>query len=168
MKTGACFSPCRKYRYILWRVWSPGKPLMTWVMLNPSTADEIANDPTIERCERRARFSGFGGILVVNLFAYRATNPEEMKAAMGPIGDYNPTFIRRAAVAATISGGMVVCGWGEHGAFRSQGSLVRAILHHHGVEPYVLALNKSGEPKHPLYVGYKTAPRPWISEEVPA
>ena len=70
-QTGALFSPCKKYRYRLWREWSDEVPAV-FVMLNPSTADEIVNDPTVERCERRARAMGFGGLRVANIFALRA------------------------------------------------------------------------------------------------
>jgi hypothetical protein len=73
---GATFSPCARYRYRLWRDWDATKPALTFVMLNPSTADEVTNDATIERCQRRAIEGGFGRLNVVNIFAYRSTDPD--------------------------------------------------------------------------------------------
>jgi hypothetical protein len=72
---GAAFSACRRYRYRLWRMWDR-RPHCCFVMLNPSTADELANDPTVERCERRARAWGYGGLEVANVFAWRSTDPD--------------------------------------------------------------------------------------------
>ena len=81
----AWYSPCGVYRYRLERVWAPGA-LLACIMLNPSTATEERNDPTIERCERRARALGFGGLSVVNLFAFRATYPADLRRAADPVG----------------------------------------------------------------------------------
>ena len=77
-KSGAVFSDCRKYRYALWRIWDENKPLVMIIGLNPSTADEISNDPTITRCKSFARACGYGGVLVANLFGFRATSPNEL------------------------------------------------------------------------------------------
>lgn len=84
-QSGADFSPCQRYRYKLWRKWGNGD-LVNFLMLNPSTADAVQNDPTVERCERRARQLGFDGLIVTNLFAFRATDPRTLKAAPDPIG----------------------------------------------------------------------------------
>ena len=70
-----------EYRYALTRVWDPLGPRLSFVMLNPSTATEVQNDPTVERCERRARALGFGGFRVTNIFAWRDTDPRKMRAA---------------------------------------------------------------------------------------
>ena len=78
-KSGAVFSDCRKYRYTLWRIWDGNKPLVMIIGLNPSTADETSNDPTITRCKNFARSWGYGGVLVANLFGCRATSPNELR-----------------------------------------------------------------------------------------
>jgi hypothetical protein len=82
----ATFSPCRKYRYTLTRTWVPDLPLINFVMLNPSTADEVVNDPTVERCERRARMWNCGGLIVTNIFAWRSTDPDELRRVADPVG----------------------------------------------------------------------------------
>lgn len=74
--SGASFSECRKYRYLLWRVWDESKPAAVFLMLNPSTADDVDNDPTVERCQRRVHALGYGSLKVVNIFAYRSTIPQ--------------------------------------------------------------------------------------------
>lgn len=77
MKTGANLSECRRYRFSLWRIWDEALPYALFIGLNPSTADETANDPTITRCINFAKDWGYGGIYMANLFAYRATDPSE-------------------------------------------------------------------------------------------
>ena len=155
MDSGATFSPCEKYRYRLWRYWDKGRgPVISFLMLNPSTADSTDNDPTVERCERRARMMGYGGLEVVNIFAYRSTDPTVMKQQSDPIGPDNDAAILAAANLA----GMVVCAWGNHGDYLDRGKEVVALLHRHGIIPHCLAVTGSGHPKHPLYVGYDTKP----------
>ena len=87
------FSDCEKFRYMLTRVWDSDGPRALFIMLNPSTADEIRNDPTVERCERRARALGFGAFRVCNIFAFRATDPKDMRAADDPVGPENDMAI---------------------------------------------------------------------------
>ena len=82
----AVYSDCEKYRYSLTRVWDDNGARVTFVMLNPSTATEVQNDPTVERCERRARALGYGGFCVTNIFAWRDTDPRKMRAAAEPVG----------------------------------------------------------------------------------
>ncbi|MCF6276041.1 MAG: DUF1643 domain-containing protein, partial [Robiginitomaculum sp.] len=77
----AVFSDCRTWRYRLAQIWDESKEPLYWLMLNPSTADEVKNDPTVERCERRARMWGYGGSVVLNIFSYRATDPKDMRAS---------------------------------------------------------------------------------------
>ena len=86
MKKNAKFSACRKYRYALWRTWDESKPYVMIIGLNPSTADENKNDPTITRCINFAKSWGYGGVCVTNLFAFRATVPSDMKTSNDPIG----------------------------------------------------------------------------------
>lgn len=151
---GAVFSPCRRYRYKLWRRWSDTKPL-NFLMLNPSTADETVNDPTVEGCERRAREWGYGGVVVTNLFAFRATDPEEMKRCGDPVGIDNNDHIRREYVFSA----MTICAWGNHGAHMNRSATVRKLLSK-GVL-HALKLNKSGEPQHPLYIARSVKPFVW-------
>lgn len=158
-ENGADFSKCRQYRYRLWRYWNPTKPFCLFIMLNPSTAGEIENDPTVERCERRALQMGFGGLVVCNIFAFRATDPQAMKAALDPVGPHNDWYIRDEAKRPRT--GRVICGWGEHGKHRGRSKAVTDMLRQEGVTLYYLRLNKSGEPQHPLYIGYDQKPQAW-------
>ena len=101
--SGATFSPCRRYRYTLWRQWDE-RPPATFIMLNPSTADETANDPTVERCQRRAQAMGYGGVRVANIFALRSTDPRALYTAEDPVGPENDhallTLARQPALRA--------------------------------------------------------------------
>jgi hypothetical protein len=125
-------------------------------MLNPSTADETADDPTVARCTRRARLWGYGGLIVTNLFAYRATDPAGLRSAPDPVGPEGDTAI----VAAARDAALVVCAWGNHGAYRGRATAVLALLDGLGVSPHHLALTRRGEPAHPLYLRYGLAPVP--------
>ncbi|TMH87076.1 MAG: DUF1643 domain-containing protein, partial [Betaproteobacteria bacterium] len=109
--SGAQFSRCRRWRYLLWRCWDAKRPAANFLMLNPSTADEVKLDPSCTRARDYALRWGFGGLLVTNIFAWRATDPQEMKAARDPVGRGNDRAILRAAREAAI----VVCAWGNHG-----------------------------------------------------
>lgn len=155
--SGARFSECRRYRYALWRTWEAGKPAAVFVMLNPSTADEIENDPTVERCERRARAMGYGGLRVVNLFAFRSTNPLGLQRVGDPVGPHND----KAILDACIGAGLVVCGWGKHGALGDRARKVLRLLADNGIKATALAVNGDGSPKHPLYVPYTALPAPF-------
>lgn len=105
--TGAVFSPKRLYRYKLWRYWGNKHNVVNFIMLNPSTADEIRNDPTVERCERRARDWGYGGLIVTNIFAIRGTDPKIIKSVRYPIGPSNNSYILECAKEAKL----IVCAW---------------------------------------------------------
>lgn len=155
-ESGAEFSPCKAYRYRLWRKWGDQPPAV-FVMLNPSTADEIKNDPTVERCERRARAMGFGGLRVANIFALRSTDPAALYQHDEPVGPGND-----AAIIESVAGaGIVVCAWGGHGNLNDRGAAVLALLRGAGVIPHYLKLNGDGTPKHPLYVAYNVQPTAW-------
>jgi len=151
------YSGCEAYRYALTRVWDAAAGKVVFVMLNPSTATEVQNDPTVERCERRARALGFGAFRVVNIFAYRATDPKVMRAQVDPVGPGNDAAILAAAVWAD----RVVCGWGSHGAHMDRGVAVEAVLRTLGRPLFQLGLTKAGQPKHPLYIGYDRQPEIW-------
>lgn len=148
----ALISPCGAYRYWLARVWEMRKPILIWIMLNPSTADANLDDPTIRRCMSFARENGYGGILVVNLFAFRATKPEDMKAAADPIGPDNDDWLQRVFEYAKDTNSNVACGWGVHGALRDRDWAVAERAEIAGLTPLCLGHSKEGSPKHPLYI----------------
>jgi len=155
----AVYSDCEKYRYSLTRVWDEKGPRALFVMLNPSTATEVQNDPTVERCERRARTLGYGAFQVTNIFAWRDTDPRKMRAAADPVGPFNDTAILEGANWADT----VVAGWGTHGAHLNRGAEVETLLRAADVPIYHLGLSKAGHPKHPLYIAYAQQPQPWMS-----
>jgi len=155
--SGARFSACRRWRTLLWRRWDETKPVANFLMLNPSTADEIVLDPSCSRARGYAERWGYGALLVTNLFAWRATDPGEMRAALDPVGPGNDAAILRAAKA----GALVVCAWGNHGAHLERAARVKCLLRQAGVALHVLRLNGSGEPAHPLYLQGTLRPRRW-------
>lgn len=154
--SSASYSPCERYRYALTRRWDTG-PLVLFVMLNPSTATEAQNDPTVERCERRARALGFGAFTVTNIFALRSTDPKGLYRCPDPNGPGNDAAIAEAARAADV----IVAAWGTHGALQDRGRAVEALLRATGKPLRHLGLTKAGHPRHPLYIGYSQAPQPW-------
>ena len=154
----AVYSDCERYRYELTRIWDPAGQKALFVMLNPSTATEVQNDPTVERCERRARALGFGAFRVTNIFAWRETDPKKMRAAGDPVGPDNDAAIRDGAIWAD----RVICAWGTHGAHLGRGPEVEALLRRTGLPLYHLGLTKAGHPKHPLYIGYANQPVHWV------
>ncbi|MCP3697064.1 MAG: DUF1643 domain-containing protein [Aliivibrio sp.] len=153
MKKTAKLSDCRTYRYELWREWDESKPYAMFVGLNPSTADETEDDPTIRRCINFAKSWGYGGLCMTNLFAYRATQPEHMKKASDPIGDKNDETL----ILLAKNAGVIVGAWGNDGVFLNRSEEVRSLI----PELSVLKVNKSGEPAHPLYLKSTLTPIKW-------
>lgn len=151
------YSDCETYRYSLTRVWDDTGTRALFIMLNPSTATEVQNDPTVERCERRARTLGFGAFRVLNIFAYRATDPRDMRAAADPVGPDNDSAILNSLDWAD----QVICAWGTHGEHLARGPAVEAMLRATDIPLYHLGLSKAGHPKHPLYIGYAVQPELW-------
>ncbi len=147
-QASAVLSPCGRYRYRLERRWAPG-PAVVFVMLNPSTADHQADDPTIRRCLGFARAWGYDALVVVNLFAWRATEPAQLPAerelAVGPEADAH-------LLEAARSTDLVVCAWGVHGVRFGRDQEVLGLLRGAGVEPMCVGVSKEGHPRHPLYV----------------
>lgn len=158
----AVYSDCQLFRYRLTRQWQEGGRKALFIMLNPSTATEVQNDPTVERCERRARALGFGAFTVTNIFAYRATDPRQMRAQPDPVGPQNDQAIGDALAWAD----QIICGWGSHGAFLGRGVQVGALLRATGKPLFHLGLTQAGQPKHPLYIGYAVQPQPWLANAV--
>lgn len=158
VRSWALYSDCEQYRYRLRRIWSAESPSrVAFLMLNPSTASEIANDPTVERCERRARQMGYGGFEVVNIFAYRATNPKALYNVKDPAGQHH----LQAIDDAISTNDSLICAWGAHGKLNDQGARIRDFVFARSDAVYHLGLTKHGEPRHPLYLSYDVSPEPW-------
>ena len=153
----AVYSDCELYRYSLTRVWDPAGTKVAFVMLNPSTATEVQNDPSVERCECRARTLGFGGFRVTNIFAWRDTDPRNMRAAKSPIGPKNDVIIQESCTWAD----QVIAAWGNHGAYLNRGAQVTELLRSSSKPLLHLGLSKQGHPKHPLYISYTQNPKIW-------
>ena len=138
------------YRYTLHRQWSEAHFTLPIIMLNPSTADETEDDPTIRRCVEFATRDGFGGIHVVNLFAIRATDPNELWDFLDPIGPENDDHIGNMARAAAHFHVPVLCAWGAHPMAKDRQHDVLAMLMN--VETVCLGRTAAGRPRHPLYL----------------
>lgn len=155
-------SPCRKYRYTLWRdlgdlLSDADRPFLMVIGLNPSTADETKDDPTIRRCKTFAAAWGFSGLLMANLFAFRATDPGDMIAAADPVGPENDRYLAECAGRA----GMVLAAWGCLGSHNGRSLQVLSMLNVATVRMRCLKKNADGSPQHPLYVAGNTTPVPY-------
>lgn len=159
------FSSCRRYRYTLWRQWDMQHDLVASqggsaydrtdqflmvIALNPSTADETHDDPTVRRCIDYAQRWGFGGLCMTNLFGWRDTLPSRMKAAAEPVGVGNDVAIESVAAEA----GLVLAAWGRHGTWLDRDKRVRELVG----SMQCLGTNKDGTPKHPLYLSKELLP----------
>lgn len=153
MLRSAAFCPCRTYRYSLSRVWNPGLPSIMFVGLNPSTADEREDDPTVRRCVGFARQWNFGGLTLVNLFAYRSTDPTGLLEADDPVGPGNDEHILARARAVD----RIVLAWGTKGTLLGRDKHVLRLL----PAAHCLGVTKNGHPKHPLYLAANTGVRPF-------
>ena len=156
MACGAKFDTSGKYRYALWRAWSADYPRIAFILLNPSTADEQRNDPTIRRCMGFARAWQFGSVEVVNLFAYRATDGRELLKVVDPIGEENNRFLMRTVKRCST----VVVGWGTRGTLLGRDREVITLLAGRK-DVYCLGTTKGGHPRHPLYVRGDTVLEPF-------
>jgi hypothetical protein len=152
---GAIFDVNARYRYSLWRTWSVYYPRIVFVLLNPSTADEQRNDPTIRRCMGFARAWSFGSIEVVNLFAYRATDYRALFKADDPIGEENYRFLLQAVERCST----IVLGWGNRGTLLGRNRQVIQLLNRRN-DVYCLGTTKDGQPRHPLYLKGDTSLMP--------
>jgi hypothetical protein len=162
MPNECVFSGDRRHRYTLIHRWddlltpSAGDGI-AWICLNPSTADEQQLDPTLRRIQGFSEAWGYTHFVMLNLFAWRATDPADMKAAADPVGPDNDAAIVRAAGEAAI----VVCAWGNHGAHLERSSAVTEILRKKKIKLHALRVNAGGEPAHPLYLPGNLRPMPW-------
>lgn len=150
----AVLSPCGTYRYTLTRVWDQFAPCVLWVMLNPSRADHTEDDATIRKCVGFARrWGSAGSIEVVNLYAFRATDPRDLERAGRPIGPENDAHIREAIACADA----IVCAWGAHEPKDSlRPSALRRLMSDAGRSADCLGRAKNGQPRHPLMLSYDT------------
>ena len=149
----ARFSRCRQYRYTLERSWDSGSGTVLFIGLNPSTADHRQDDPTIRRCVQFARDWGFQSLIVANLFAFRATYPEDLKRAEDPVGRFNNKWIRHSYKQAELC---IAC-WGNHGEHQGRAQQLCRQL----PELHYLKMNRSQQPAHPLYLRATTLPQAW-------
>lgn len=140
------------YRYELRRYWDGSLPVACFIMLNPSTADGMQDDATIRKCIGFAKRWGYGGIIVVNLFAHRSTDWRGIKRALDPIGPSNQLYVADAIRDAMT----VICAWGRHGELYGQGLKMKAWLQARKIPYVTLGRCTNGEPPHPLMLGYNT------------
>jgi hypothetical protein len=181
---GAVVSEDGKYRYRLWRNFGKFRPLFShkrypppnqekrvlWIMLNPSTADGKEDDPTVRRCMGFAYRWGYGGIEVVNLYAFRATQPDVLKEcgqSVDIVGPQNNQYICQALEDESI--GKVVVAWGRALRAFAIGRIheVVEIIQHQEKQPECLGFTRGGEPRHPLRVPYKEPLRAFGGSRLP-
>jgi len=161
LESGALFSDCRRWRYVLWRVWDWDLQLLLSISLNPSKADERFNDRTVSKMMRWARLWGFGGLIKLNCYGWRSKSPSEMKKqGVGAIGDLNDYWIQQVWRVFGPEGkdqiGLSIGSWGNDD-FLNRGPLIREYV----PNLYHLGLNQNGTPKHPLYLPMTTRPMPF-------
>ena len=156
LESGALMSDCGRYRYRLWRRWEGGEGIVSFIMLNPSTADGLEDDPTIKKCVGFARRWGFQGLEVANLYAWRATKPEEMRRADDPIGPDNNKALRKNLRRADLA----VCAWGAK-ADICRAAWFCGLAHSMGVDLHALDTNADMSPRHPLFIAADSKPDPF-------
>lgn len=163
LDTGAEFSPCGRYRGLLWRRWSDAPPLAV-ILLNPSTATATVSDPTVTRCTMRAQQMGCGGLRVGNIFTLRSTDPAALKQCDDPVGPDADEYLAKVCDGAA----MVLCGWGIHGTIKGRSQprckeVSELLSGELGHDLYALKLTDDGQPGHPLYLSYGLKPFRWIA-----
>jgi hypothetical protein len=169
VRKSATLSPCRQYRYELWRDWSDdaleleeregnnSAKFCMFIGLNPSTADETKDDPTIRKCIGFAKLWGYGALCMTNVFALRETDPKAMMKVESPVGENNQHHLLKNASHA----GLVIAAWGKDGKHRNQDLTTAQWLSGIGVDLYCLRRNGDGSPGHPLYIPYTAKPEKW-------
>lgn len=163
MKGWAVISDCERYRYALGRVWDETLPVLVYIMLNPSTADALKPDHTVTKCIGFAKRWGFGGILVLNLWALRSRHPEDLWAASDPVGPENDEHLRYFARAARDTDSDVVVAWGLNATGKERRAQVVELLLRERVQLWAIDTCNNGEPGHPLMLRYASMPRLWGS-----
>jgi hypothetical protein len=161
----AVWSPNREYRYVLWRAWSDDRPsapipfisstlYVAFIGLNPSTADETFDDPTVRRCVGYASRWGYRAMCMLNIFAFRSTDPAALRKAYNPVGPDNDYWLQHITRTSLLT----VAAWGVHGTLNGREEAVRGIL----PKLTYLRLTKDGHPSHPLYLPNRLEPKPWL------
>lgn len=165
MKRNALFSDDRAYRFRLDIVWDECRPLLNFLMLNPSIADEISNDPTVDRCMKRAMMWGYGGVVITNIFALKATDPEQLYITLMAyrdtsklVGAGNDGMITNTAFECEAT----IAGWGNHGKLCGRGEYVKHLFDEMEKPLFYLKMSNQGQPYHPLYLPYSLGPEVWI------
>lgn len=153
MEKRAILSADRKYRYVLTRIWDETKPTVVFIGLNPSTADEEVDDKTIRKCIGYAKRWGYGKLIMVNLFAFRSTDPYMLKKVEDPVGPDNDSYIQKCVSESNL----VIACWGNDGKLLNRDKVLMDSL------PNLVCLkrNKNGTPHHPLYLSKDITPMPY-------
>lgn len=159
MEMGAILDESEQYRYMLWRKWDSQEAGITFIMLNPSTADHNVDDPTIKKCMKFARKWGFGSLTVANLFAFRAPKPVELKKAKDPVGPKNDEYLLDIIGRSSV----IVAAWGVHGTYLERNVEVSWLLSRNR-ELRCLGTTKDGHPRHPLFLPENTALSPFYGK----
>lgn len=155
----AIISPCQQYRYSLWREWKEGDGYVTFIGLNPSTADAVYNDATIRRCISFAKDWGYAGLMMVNLFAYRSMKPERLLSVHDPIGPSNDDYLVKLVKHSSLT----VAAWGTNGGIMQRNEKVAKLIRTKlpDTKLHMLRLTKCGNPCHPLYLPKTLTPQIW-------
>jgi hypothetical protein len=148
LERDAVISDCGRYRYLLRRTWNHDRPRALFIMLNPSTADAEIDDPTIKSCIRLSKGLGYGSLEVVNIFGWRAADPDELPKQADPIGPMN----ERIVAAAIMRCDVVICAWGANAMAQRKANFLCNLIRSYRPAVYCLGTTKSGSPKHPLYI----------------
>jgi hypothetical protein len=158
LRLGAEFSADKKFRYRLWRIWREDLPQVTWILLNPSTADHLKDDPTIKRCIGFSMNMGYGGCEILNIFALRSTYPGTLLQVEDPVGPANDlTLLHRITINP-----LVICAWGRvHEKLAWRPASVMSLLKPFKPWLHCLKTCADGSPAHPLYLSSKLRPIQW-------
>lgn len=140
----AVISPCSKYRYALYRNWDDSLPSVMFIGLNPSTADAVDDDPTINKCIKYAQSWGYGSLVMANLFAYRSSNPNHLKTEVDPVGPDNDAWLEKLAAQTNL----IIAAWGNHGNYLNRDQVVRAVFKNKGYPKYSVVGLKQQTCKH--------------------
>jgi hypothetical protein len=151
----AMLSPCLQYRFALSRAWKPNARVIGFILLNPSTADDKIDDPTVKKLIDFAKYNGFGGFLLANIFSLRSPDPKSLRAHRDPIGPSNDYWIQQVIRWSE----QVICGWGNHGTYRQRGKEVKLLIPR--AKRFVFGFNNGGQPTHPLYLSPTKRFLPW-------
>lgn len=165
LKAGAVFSPCGTWRYVLYRRFSQEvRRIVTFCLLNPSTATANVNDPTIKRCIEYSKLWGFDLMYIANIFAFRSTDPKNLKGHLPEyvIGPHNDRFLRGMALKSEF----VVAGWGKDGKLYGRGKQVIDMLTAINCNVMALHVNGDGTPGHPLYLKGDLVPKKLLNPVV--